>query len=302
MEQPIQLWIVGSIGIDDIQTKNTERTNLLGGSVPYATIAASFFTKVGAVGIVGSDFPKEFQTRWEKFGADLSGVQHAEGATFRWSGAYHDDMIERDTLKTELGVFADFHPELPESYQDAPFVLLGNIQPDLQSHVLEQAKNPTFVALDTMNLWIDIAKPALLNVIQKVNLLTVNDGEARLLTGKESLDDCASEILEMGPEFVIIKRGEYGSALYSKQKTILVPPFKIQEVIDPTGAGDSYAGAFMGRLAQLGTVNEETLQDALLYASAVASFGVEGFSCEKFETLTREMIEDRFKALQNQIH
>lgn len=296
-EGDIKLWIVGSVGIDDIKTRAETRTELLGGSLPFSTAAASFFTRVGAVGIVGSDFPESFDQRWQKFGADLSGVEHVPGATFRWAGAYDDNMIERETLKTELGVFANFKPKLPQAYQKAPFVLLGNIQPELQMHVLRQATGARFVALDTMNLWIDIARPALLKVIKKVNLLTVNDGEARMLTGQWNMRACAAELLKLGPSYVIIKRGEHGSLLFSKKGLFIAPAYPVEQVVDPTGAGDSYAGAFMGYLAQRGRVSEQALREALLYAAVVASFGVEGFSLDCFEKLTFVQIERRMKQM-----
>ena len=282
----VNLWIVGSIGIDDIKTRTAGRKNLLGGSVPYSTVAASFFTRTGAVGVVGSDFPVAFGRRWQAFGIDLSGVQRKEGDTFRWACEYDANMVERTTLKTELGVFASFNPELPGAYRKAPFVLLGNIQPELQAHVLDQAEGVKFVALDTMNFWIDIAKPALRKVIRRVDLLTVNDGEARMLTGKWNLLDCAESILKMGPAYVVIKKGEHGALLFSRKGVFIVPAFPVRKLVDPTGAGDVYAGTFMGYLAQAGRVTEARMRDALVHASAMASFGVEGFSIERFEKMT----------------
>ncbi len=290
---PVKFWIVGSVGIDDVKTRSADRKNLLGGSLPFSTAAASFFAKTGAVGVVGDDFPAAFDRRWQAFGIDLAGVQRKEGATFRWACEYDANMIERATLKTELGVFADFMPELPDAYRQAPFVLLGNIQPELQMHVLKQAKGAKFVALDTMNLWIDIAKPALRKVIRHVDLLTVNDGEARMLTGKWNLCDCAAAILRMGPSYVVVKKGEHGAFLFSRKGVFIVPAYPVRQLVDPTGAGDSYAGAFMGYLARAGRVTEGLMREALVHASAVASFGVEGFSLERFESLTQGMIEKR---------
>lgn len=294
----MDLWVVGSIGIDDIQTREHDRKNLLGGSVPYATAAASFFARTGAVGVVGSDFPASFSKRWNAFGIDLSGVQHQEGPTFRWACRYDENMIERATLKTELGVFADFKPTLPETYRSAPFVLLGNIQPDLQLHVLSQSAGAKFVALDTMNLWIDIAKPSLLKVIRKVDLITLNDGEARMLTGKWNLRDCAKILFRLGLSYVVIKKGEHGALLFSKNGGLfIVPAYPVERLMDPTGAGDSYAGAFMGYLAKAKTVNEKTLRQALVYASVLASFGVEGFSLERFAKLTPTLVNRRVNEL-----
>ncbi|MEI7899198.1 MAG: PfkB family carbohydrate kinase [bacterium] len=293
----VNLWIVGSIGIDAIKTRTADRKNLMGGSLPFSTAAASFFTRTGAVGVVGSDFPVTFDRRWQAFGTDLDGVQHKAGATFRWACAYDTNMIERETLKTELGVFADFMPELPQSYKPAAFVLLGNIQPELQLHVLKQSEGAKFIALDTMNLWIDIAGPALRKVIRRVNLLTVNDGEARMLTGKWNLCDCAQAILNTGPSYVIIKKGEHGALLFSKQGIFIVPAYPVRKLVDPTGAGDSYAGAFMGYLARAGRVTDPLMRAALVHASAVASFSVEGFSLESLERLTLGQIEKRVSEL-----
>ena len=293
----VNLWIVGSIGIDDVKTRTADRKNLMGGSLPFSTAAASIFTRTGAVGVVGSDFPAAFDRRWKAFGTDLAGVQRKEGATFRWACAYDADMIERETLRTDLGVFADFMPELPESYKQAAFVLLGNIQPELQLHVLDQSAGARFVALDTMNLWISIAKPALRKVIRRANLLTVNDGEARMLTGKWNLRDCAAAILKMGPSHVIIKKGEHGALLFSESGVFIVPAYPVSRLTDPTGAGDSFAGAFMGYLARAGRVTDKLLREALVHASAVASFSVEGFSLESLERLTLAQIGARVSEL-----
>lgn len=293
----VDVWIVGSIGIDDIKTRTADRKNLMGGSLPFSTVASSFFAPTGAVGVVGTDFPAAFGKKWRSYGIDLTGVQSQEGATFRWACVYDDNMIERTTLKTELGVFASFKPELPETYRSAPFILLGNIQPELQLHVLEQANKPRFVVLDTMNLWIDIARPALCKVIKRVDLLTLNDGEARLLTKKWNLFDCAEAILKMGPSYVIIKKGEHGALLFSKKGLFIVPAYPVSKLVDPTGAGDSYAGAFIGFLTREGRVTESLLRHALIHASAVASFGVEGFSLERFERLTLRDIEKRVQHL-----
>jgi len=290
----VKVWMVGSIGIDDIQTREENRNDLLGGSLPFATAASSYFAHTGAVGVVGGDFPASFEARWRAFGVDLSGVQHQRGATFRWACRYDGNMIERTTLKTELGVFADFLPVLPESFKHAPFVLLANIQPELQLHVLKQAIKPRFVALDTMNLWIEIARPALLKVIKRVDLLTVNDGEARLLTGKWNLPEI---LLKMGPAHIIVKKGEHGALLFSKRGVFIVPAYPVRQLKDPTGAGDSYAGAMIGYLAKTGRVTDLSLRNALIYASVLASFGVEGFSLERLEGLRHKEVEARVRDL-----
>ncbi len=298
----VDLWMVGSIGIDDVETREAKRAELLGGSLPYATAAASFFARAGAVGVVGSDFPEAFERRWRAFGTDLSGVQHVPGATFRWAGRYEENMIDRTTLKTELGVFASFSPRLPEAYRAARYVLLGNIQPELQAHVLKQATGARFVALDTMNLWIGTARPALLKVLRRVDLLTVNDGEARQLTGLWNVCACAEALLKMGPSHVVIKKGEHGALLFSKTGgPFIVPAYPVRTLTDPTGAGDTFAGAFMGYLARARRVSGPVLREALLHASALASFGVEGFSLERLESLRAAEVAARVRALKRMI-
>ncbi len=295
----VQLWIVGSIGIDNIETPAEKRTDLLGGSVTYACAAASFFSPVGAVGVVGSDFPGAFLERYRRFGLDLSGLQTKPGATFRWSGVYEADFINRRTLDTQLGVFADFSPALPETFRDAPFVLLGNIVPALQLSLLDQVRGQPFVVVDTMDLWIRIARPDLEKVIRRANLLTLNDSEARLLTGRHNLLECAQAIRAMGPQYVVIKKGEHGAMLCSDQGIALIPAFPVDQVVDPTGAGDCFAGAFMGFLARTraARIDEPLLRRALLHGSVVASFGVEAFSTERLEKLTLAEIDARVAAL-----
>ena len=287
------LVIVGSIGLDTIETPNERHERLLGGSVSYACAAASFFGDVGMVGVVGTDFPREHVALYEAFGIDLQGLQTEPGETFRWSGVYDADMINRRTLSTELNVFASFSPELPESYRDAPYLLLGNIGPDLQLHVLSQARRPEFVVADTMDLWINTARDELMKVIGGVQLLTLNDSEARLLTGEHNLRRCAAAILDMGPDHVVIKKGEHGAMLVSRGGIFLVPAYPVEVVRDPTGAGDSFAGAFMGVLAARGTCDVGTIREALLYGAVVASVGVEAFSLAALQKATRESIEDR---------
>lgn len=303
MSADVQLWIVGSIGIDDIATPFETRRDLLGGSVTYACATASFFARVGAVGVVGDDFPVVFMERYRRFGIDTAGLQTQPGATFRWSGVYDADMINRRTLKTELGVFATFSPELPATFRAAPFVMLGNIVPALQLHVLDQVRGKPFVALDTMDYWIQSARPDLEQVIRRVNVVTLNDGEARLLTGRHHLVACAQSILEMGPQYVVIKKGEHGAMLFSQQGIALIPAFPVDRVTDPTGAGDCFAGAFMGYLArsEASDVDETRMRKALLHGSVVASFGVEAFSTERLERLTLAEIDGRVSVLRQMV-
>ncbi len=267
----------------------------------YACAAASFFRKPGMVGVVGDDFPKAHIARLERFGVDVRGLQKLTGKTFRWSGVYEEDMNQRRTLSTELNVFADFRPELPVDYRTTPFLFLANIEPRLQTHVLEQARKPRFVAADTMNLWIQTARADLLKVVRRIHLLLINDEEARMLSGETSLWKAARAILKMGPRFVIIKRGEHGSVLASKGGFYLLPAFPVEDVRDPTGAGDCFAGGLMGFLAQTGRTDISTLRRAMLHGTIMASFCVEDFSLERFQSLRATAINSRFSAFSRMI-
>jgi sugar/nucleoside kinase (ribokinase family) len=287
------LVIVGSIGIDTIETPSEKRVEILGGSVSYACAAASFFVKTGMVGVVGTDFPAEHRELWERMKIDLGGLQTEEGKTFRWSGVYEQNMDNRRTLLTELNVFEHFSPELPETYRAAPYLFLANIHPALQLHVLEQVHAPKFVLIDTMDLWINIARDELIDVVGKCDMLTLNESEARLFTGQECLNEAAAELLTMGPKFVLIKKGESGSILFSATGDYSVPAFKLEMFKDPTGAGDTFAGGLMGALAESGGTDEESIRQAMLYGSVVAAFGVEEFSLERLATLDRTQIDKR---------
>ena len=297
MESGIRLWVVGTVGIDTITTRKGRFENQLGGSVTYAGAAASFFTRVGSVGVVGSDFPDAFMERYLKLGMDVAGIQFEQGPTFHWEGVYESDMVNRRTVRTDLGVLETFAPQLPESYRDAPFVLLGNINPDLQLRLLDQARGARFVAVDSMDLWINCARSTLVKVIGRSHLVTLNDGEARQLTGQFNLRQCAAALFDMGVEYVLIKKGEHGALLFSREGLAIIPAYPVQEVCDPTGAGDVYAGAFMGYLAEHGSVDPAALRQALLHASAVAAFGVEDLSTTRLEALTRAEIDTRVKEL-----
>jgi sugar/nucleoside kinase (ribokinase family) len=293
----VDLVVVGSVALDTIETPETRRKEVLGGSATFACAAASFFAKAGMVGVVGTDFPKQEHKRLRKYGIDLNGLQCVAGKTFRWSGVYEADFVNRRTLDTQLGVFADFKPLLPKAYRKAPYLMLGNIGPDLQMNVLEQAQGARFVAMDTMDLWLDIARAALMGVIKRVDMLMLNDAEARKLTGKFHLRDCAEAILKMGPKYVVIKKGEHGALFFSSKGIVIIPAYPIRKVVDPTGAGDAYAGAMMGYLAAHGSVKNKTIVDALRYASVVASFGVEAFGLDTLDGLTHDKIEKRRKEL-----
>lgn len=288
-----RLVIVGSIGIDTIETPREKRVEILGGSVSYACAAASFFVKTGMVGVVGTDFPPEHRALWEKMGIDLAGLQTAEGKTFRWSGVYEENMDNRRTLLTELNVFESFSPELPDAYRGAPYLFLGNIAPELQLHVLEQVHSPQFILIDTMDLWINIAREKLVQVVSRCDMLTLNESEARLFTGTHSLMDAAGKLLKMGPRFVLIKKGASGSMLFSKNGIFLLHAFPLADFKDPTGAGDTFAGGLMGALAESGGTDEKSIRRAMLYGSVTAAFGVEEFSLERLAALNRAEIDIR---------
>ncbi len=292
----MDLVIVGSVGIDTIETPTARREDILGGSASYACAAASYFTNVGMVGVVGTDFPQSYMDLYRRFGIDLEGLQVAEGETFKWSGVYEKNMDNRRTLSTELNVFADFSPELPPSYRDVDFLFLANISPDLQLHVLDQVKKPKFVLLDTMDLWINVAKDTLTEVIGKVTMLTMNESEARHFTGEHGLIRAARALLDLGPKYVCIKKGEHGSIMFTGDDIFLMPAYPLEDVHDPTGAGDTFAGGFLGALARGGRVGKNDIRKAMTYGSVVASFGVEDFSLDRLAELTLPEIDARAAA------
>ena len=295
-KSPVDLVIVGSIGLDTIETPAAREVDVLGGSASYACVAAAQFAKVGMVGVVGTDFPASARRLYRKFGIDTEGLQVEEGQTFRWSGVYEANMDNRRTLSTDLNVFANFSPYLPATYRDAPYLFLANIAPALQLHVLDQVKRPRFVLLDTMDLWINVAKDALIEVIGRVDMLTLNESEARHLTGMHGLVKAAQALLKMGPAFVCIKKGEHGSILFSKRGIYLMPAYPLETVNDPTGAGDTFAGGFLGALAKSGRVDERGIRSAMHYGSVVASFGVEDFSLGRLARLKPEDIRKRMRS------
>lgn len=291
-----RLVIVGSVGIDTIETPREKRERILGGSASYACAAASFFVRTGMVGVVGTDFPDAFMNAYRNFGIDLAGLQIKQGNTFHWSGVYEANMDHRRTLATELNVFASFNPELPEPYRDAPYLFLANISPELQLHVLDQVHSPKFILLDTMDLWINVAREKLVEVIGKTTMLTLNESEARHLTGEHSLMRAAQHLLDMGPRYLVIKKGENGSILFDRKNIFLVPAFPLETVQDPTGAGDTFAGGFIGALARNGEITEESIRKAMTYGAVVASFGVEKFSLDRLQELSVYEIEERAKS------
>ena len=295
------LLIVGSTALDTIHTPKASHERLLGGSANHAALAAALWTTVRLVGIVGTDFPKRYIRLLEGKGIDLSGLQVAEGPTFFWEGEYEQDMNRRRTLRTELGVFEHFEPRLPESYQQTPYVFLANIAPSLQRHVLRQMKGRKFVAADTMDLWLRTAREELRRLLREIDLLILNDSEARDLAGEENLFRAARKIRRMGPEFVIVKKGEHGSFLMGPEGIFLCPAYPVERVVDPTGAGDSFAGGLMGYLAQVGGQPARVLRRAMLYGAAVAAFCCEGFGVRRTARLDRAEVEERVKELRSMV-
>ena len=289
--------IVGSTALDSIKTPKAENPRLLGGSASHAAVAASFFAPVRLVGIVGGDFPARYLALYRKHNIDLEGLQIAPGRTFHWSGEYEVNMNQRRTLATELGVFETFLPRLPESYRDSPFVLLANIAPSTQSRVLDQMRRPKFVVADTMDLWLNIALADLLKLLRRVDGLVLNESEARQLAQEDNLVQAAKKIHRLGPRHVIVKKGEHGAILSSDGKLFLAPAFPLRRVVDPTGAGDSFAGGMMGWLAAARGPVEDNLRRAVIYGSAVASFCCEGFGLAATTRASRPAIEERVNAL-----
>lgn len=292
----MSLIVIGSIALDDIETPFGKAEKIVGGAAPFACLAASYFyDKVKVIGIIGGDFPKSELKLWEDHNINIEGLQIAEDRkNFYWSGKYHNDMNNRDTLETGLNVLEDFDPVVPSSYQDCEFLLLANLTPTTQQTAIKRLKNrPKLIVLDTMNFWMDVALADLLETIKLVDVLTINDAEARQLSGEYSLVKAANKILAMGPKYLIIKKGEHGALLFHEDRVFSAPALPLAEVFDPTGAGDTFAGGFIGYLAQVGTVNFTNMKNAIIFGSALASFCVEQFGTERIKNLTKEEITAR---------
>ena len=289
--------IVGSTALDSIKTPTAENPRLLGGSASHAAVAASFFGPVKLVGVVGDDFPKRYLRLYHRHKIDLQGLQTREGKTFHWSGEYELNMDNRRTLLTELGVFETFTPHLPEAHKASPFVLLANIAPALQAHVLDQITRPKFVVADTMDLWLNIALKDLLSLIKRVDAFVLNESEAHQLTQRNNMLHAARAIHKLGPKYVIIKKGHNGALLSSPTGLFLSPAYPLDKVIDPTGAGDSFVGGLMGYLANARGPIESNLRRGMIYGSVVASFCCEGFGLTRTTKVKRPDIEKRVKAL-----
>ncbi|MGV3685605.1 MAG: PfkB family carbohydrate kinase [Daejeonella sp.] len=298
----MSLIIIGTVAFDAIETPFGKTDKIVGGAATYASLAASYFyNKVKIVGVVGEDFHAGDIKSFNDHGIDTEGLQIKKGEkSFFWSGKYHNDMNSRDTLVTELNVLADFDPIIPESYQDCEYLMLGNLTPQVQQTVISRLrKRPKLIVLDTMNFWMDIALNDLLDVIRNVDVLTINDAEARQLSGEYSLVKAAKKILKMGPKYLIIKKGEHGALLFHDDLIFSAPALPLADVFDPTGAGDTFAGGFIGYLAQAGTINFASMKNAIIYGSALASFCVEKFGTEKIKDLTKEQITKRVQEFVN---
>ena len=298
-----KLLIVGTVAFDAIETPFGKTDKILGGAATYIGLSASFFNLQSAiVSVVGDDFPQEHLDLLTSRNIDISGIEIVKGGkTFFWSGLYHNDLNSRDTLITELNVLADFQPKVPQNYKDADVVMLGNLHPLVQSSVLDQMeKKPKLVVLDTMNFWMDCALLELLDVIKRVDVITINDEEARQLSGEYSLVKAANKIQEMGPKYVVIKKGEHGALLFHNREVFFAPALPLEDVFDPTGAGDTFAGGFSGFIAQSENISFGNMKNAIIYGSNLASFCVEKFGTERMETLSKAEVAIRlqqFKSL-----
>lgn len=285
--------VVGSVALDSVETPFGKADEVLGGSANYFAASASHQTQVQLVGVVGSDYPMEKLEPLKARGVDFTGLETAQGESFRWRGRYRHDLNSAETLETRLGVFSHFQPKIPDQFKRADYVFLANIDPRLQLQVLSQVERPKLVACDTMNFWIESRRTDLLELIGKVDLITLNDGEARQLTEKANLVHAAKWILDRGPKTVLIKKGEHGAFMFTKDTIFYAPAYPLESVFDPTGAGDSFAGGFMGWLARTGDLSEANMRRAVIVGSAMGSFVVEGFSLKRLLEVSREDIERR---------
>ncbi|HZZ84442.1 MAG TPA: PfkB family carbohydrate kinase [Anaeromyxobacteraceae bacterium] len=298
----MSLLVVGSVAFDSVETPFGHRPEVLGGSATYFSAAASFFGPVRLVAVVGEDFPEQHVAFLAERGVDVSGLSRRAGQTFRWKGRYDFDLNNAHTLETHLNVFADFDPVLPDAYRDSEFVFLANIDPDLQRSVLDQVKSPRLVACDTMNFWITSKRESLLKTLKRVDLLFVNDAEARQLAGEHNIVKAARRILTYGPRALVVKRGEYGALFFSGEQVFAASAYPLPALFDPTGAGDSFAGGFMGYLARNGKVDPAVMRRAIVLGGVVASFTVEQFSLDRLRTLTTGEIQARYAEFKQLSH
>ena len=297
-----KLLVVGSMAFDSVRTPFGEAENVLGGSATYFSTAASFFTEVDLIAVVGEDFPEEHVEFLRSRGIDLAGLERRKGKTFRWKGEYSYQLNEAQTLETHLNVLETFRPQIPDRYRTPSMLFLGNIDPELQLDVLEKVKRPKIVACDTMNFWIEGKRDDLWRVLEKVDILLINDGEARALGEDSNLVQVAKRILGRGPKHLIIKRGEYGVLMFTGKQIFGAPAFPLEQVKDPTGAGDSFAGGFMGHLTSTEDFSEEGLRRAIIFGSVMASYNVEEFSLDRLRRLEKKEIDDRYREFKRLTH
>ncbi len=292
----MSLLVVGTVAFDAIETPFGKTDKIVGGAASYIALASSYFTNnINLVSVVGDDFPQDFMNTLKSQGVNLEGLQIKQGEkSFFWSGRYHNDMNSRDTLDTQLNVLGDFDPIVPDSYKNCDFLMLGNLMPAVQQKVLAQLPNrPKLIVLDTMNFWMDIAMAELQDTLKNIDVLTINDSEARQLSGEYSLVKAAQKILTMGPKLLVIKKGEHGALLFNKEEVFFAPALPLEDVFDPTGAGDSFAGGFIGYLAKTKDISFENMKRAIIFGSAMASFTVEKFGTERLIGLSQKDVEDR---------
>jgi len=295
-----EMLVVGSVAYDSVDTPSGKNNNQLGGSATYFSVASNYLTEVSMVAVVGKDFDPSDHSMLTDRGIDTSGLAQGAGNTFRWSGSYREDLNSAVTLETQLNVFADFSPELGEAHKLAPFLFLANIDPNLQVSVLSQmSRRPHMVACDTMNLWIDIARPALMSLIEQVDIMLINEAESLQLTGGDNVASAADNLLKMGLQAVVIKRGEYGAVVFHKNFTFAVPAYPLVSVVDPTGAGDSFAGGFLGYLAAVDNMGTDAIRRAAVVGSVMASFAVESYGLDRLKSLNASEINSRFDAFVN---
>ncbi len=288
-----QVLVVGSVALDSVETPFGKADDVLGGSGTYFASSASHFAPVQLVGVVGDDYPLDLLQPLVERGVDLAGLEKVSGSSFRWRGRYRHDLNAAETLETHLGVFSNFRPNIPDQFREAPFVFLANIDPRLQLQVLEQVKKPRLVACDTMNFWIESRRPELVELLGHVDLITLNDGEARQLTEHTNLVQAARWILDKGPKHVLIKKGEHGAFMFTRDSVFFAPAYPLESVFDPTGAGDSFAGGFIGSLAASGDLSDASMRRAVVVGSAMGSFAVEQFSNGRLLDITRADIDAR---------
>ncbi len=299
----MRVLVVGTVTLDTVETPQKRVEDVLGGSGTYAAVAASFFGNlVRLIGVVGADFPQTYTDFLQTQGICLEGLKRvAGGKTFRWGGRYAEDFNVRDTLFTELNVIADFHPTLPDTYKETPYLFLANDPPQLQLSIIEQVSKPKLIVCDTMDFWIHEEREALEKTIERVDILILNDSEAKLLTGESNLLNAARAILRKGPQRVIIKKGEHGAISITKSSFFSAPAYPLTQVTDPTGAGDSFAGGFMGYLASVGDVSEGSIRKAMMYGTVVASFNIEDFSINRQKSVQFDEIEERYRELEDAV-